>query len=191
MIYEIAGLPRSGKTTALTMIAQRSLKGKSTAGIPSHDKVFTTFYCKGCYKLDFDDLKKYDFSDCLILIDEISLFADNRDYRSFDKDMIYFFKLHGHYKIDLVWCSQHFSDADKKIRDVTDTIFLCEPSVIPNVSILKKILHKYNIKNLSDEYSLCPRSHWIYYRRRKYYKYFDSYEKKEKIQLDAEHLKEW
>ena len=92
MIYEIAGLPRSGKTTALAMIAQRCLKGKSTAGIAPHGNVFTTFYCKGCYKLEFMDLKKYDFSDSLILIDEISLFADNRDFKSFDKDLIYFFQ---------------------------------------------------------------------------------------------------
>lgn len=190
MIYEIAGLPRAGKTTALTMIGLRSLQGKSTCGIAPHKKVFSTFYCKGLYQLDVNDLKSYDFSDSLVLIDEISLYFDNRDYKNFDKEFIYFFKLHGHYKIDLVWASQHFADADKKIRDVTDTIFLCEPSFF-GLSVLKKILHTYNIENLTDKYRVCPRNQWKYFRRSKYYDYFDSYEKKEKLVLTEEKLKKW
>ena len=58
MIYEIFGLPRSGKTTLMTAEAQNQLNGKSILGISSHKNVFTTFYCKGCYKINFDDLKQ-------------------------------------------------------------------------------------------------------------------------------------
>ena len=70
--------------------------------------------------------------------------------------------------------------------------FSYEPSIIPNYSILKRIVHKYNVKNLSDEYSLCGRAQWIYYRRPKYYQYFDSYEKrKEKDSIPEDKLEVW
>ena len=140
MIYEIFGLPGSGKTTTLTYIAQNALKGRSVLGLGRYERVFTTFYCQGCYKIDFSDLKQYDFSNSLILIDEISLYADNRQFKNFDTDFIYFFKLHRHYHIDLIWCSQSYSDADKKIRDVTDTVFLAERGWF-GYTLLKRIYH--------------------------------------------------
>ena len=89
MIIEIFGLPRSGKTTTLCMIAQNALKGKSVLGLGKYENVFTTFFCRGCKKLDFADLGKYDFSNSLILIDEISLYADNRNFKNFDSDLLY------------------------------------------------------------------------------------------------------
>lgn len=180
MIYEIFGLPRSGKTTTLTYIAQKALKGKSVLGFGKYERVFTTFFCKGCYKIDFNDLKKYDFSNSLILIDEISLYADNRNFKNFDSDILYFFKLHGHYHIDLVWCSQSYSDADKKIRDVTDTVFLLEPFHLPHVSVLKRIYHNYSFagRNITDTYDIAPFFQWKLIFRKKYYQYFDSYDHK-------------
>ena len=68
MIKGVFGLPRSGKTTYLAKLAYKAQK----KGI----KVYTNFYCKGCYTLDFDSLGVYDYSDCLLLIDEISLFCE-------------------------------------------------------------------------------------------------------------------
>lgn len=191
MIYEIFGLPRSGKTTLMTAEAQNQLNGKSILGINPHKKIFTTFYCKGCYKINFDDLKQYDFRDSLILIDEISLYADNRNFKNFDDGFLYFFKLHGHYKIDLVWSSQSYQDADKKIRDVTDTIFLVEPSILPHTSIVKKIYHNYSFKGrtITDTYDIANRLEWKYINRKKYYKYFDSYETKKLPEIPE--LEKW
>lgn len=186
MIFEIFGLPGTGKTTTLTAIAQNILKGKSFLDIGKHKRVFTSFYCKGCYKLDPNDLSKYDMTDSLILIDEISLYFDNRDFKNFGSDFLYFFKLHRHYNIDLVWCSQGHSDADKKIRDITDTCYLLENSRIPHYSVLKKIYHNYSFQNrqISDVYDLASRFEWKYINRKKYYKYFDSYEKKKLPKFD-------
>lgn len=190
MIYEIFGLPRSGKTTTLCYIAQNALQGKSVLGFGKYERVFTSFYCKGCYKIDFNDLKSYDLSNSLILIDEISLYADNRQFKNFDADILYFFKLHGHYHIDLVWCSQSHSDADKKIRDVTDTIFLLEKSRFKNYSILKKIYHNYSFKNrqITDTYDIASRFEWKYINRAKWYQYFDSFEHKDLPKYDKKEV---
>lgn len=42
-VVEIHGFPGAGKTTVLTMIAQRSLQGKETLGIPPYKMVLTSF----------------------------------------------------------------------------------------------------------------------------------------------------
>lgn len=183
MILGIFGLPRSGKTTTATAIAQSALKHK--AFLPDmrrdYDRVFTTFFCKGCEKLNFDDLKKYAFPNSLVIIDEISLFADNRNFKTFDSELVYFFKMHGHFHIDCIWLSQSAGDADKKIRDVTDTLYLLERSRFNNYSILKPIYHNYDTKHrdIKDCYDIAPRMRWKYFNRKKWYSYFDSYEHKE------------
>lgn len=183
MIIGIFGLPRSGKTTTATAIAQSALKGKRFFSELRKDykHVFTSFQCSGCNKLDFELLKKYAFPDSLIIIDEISLYADNRQFKNFDEGLLYFFKMHGHFHIDLVWLSQSAGDADKKIRDVTDTLYLLEPSKIPDYSVIKKIYHNYSFKNraITDCYDIASRLEWKYFSRKKWYKYFDSYEHKE------------
>ena len=84
MIIGIFGLPRSGKTTTACAIAQKALVHKRFLAELRNDygHVFTSFYCKGCNKLDFEDLKKYSYPNSLIIIDEISLYADNRQFKS-------------------------------------------------------------------------------------------------------------
>ena len=83
MIFGVFGLPRSGKTTYLCKIAKSYIK----RGI----RVYSNFPCHGCYKLDFSKLGRFDFSNCVLLIDEISLVADSRDWKNFNSDLVYFF----------------------------------------------------------------------------------------------------
>lgn len=186
MIFEIFGLPRAGKTTLLAKIAQDAKDGKSGVLGRKYKAVYTTFFCSGINRIDFDALPYYDFSDSLIIIDEISLFADNRDFKKFDKNLLEFFKLHGHQKMDIVWCSQGFTDADKKIRDLTDTIFYVSASFLPHISIVRRIIHTIDFAggDVKDLYTLesIPK---IFFRK-KWYKYFDSYEHKELPKYNSE-----
>jgi len=187
MIYEVFGLPRSGKTTFLTSIAQRAATRRSVAALGrKYDRVYTNFPCDGCYKIDFDSLPYFDYSDSLVIIDEISLYADNRKFKDFNADLLYFFKLHGHYKMDLVWCSQSLNDADKKIRDVTDTIFYLRPLAFSFSSIVQ-IKHAIDFKDrqVYDCYDVVPLSFRLFYRK-KWYKYFNSYEHKELPEYKSE-----
>lgn len=187
MIYEVFGLPRSGKTTFLTSLARRGATKRSVAPLGrSYDKVYTNFPCEGCYRIDFDSLPYFDYSNSLIIIDEISLYADNRKYKDFNADLLYFFKLHGHYKLDLVWCSQSMNDADKKIRDVTDTIFYLRPFAFSFSSIIQ-IKHAIDFKDrqVYDCYDVVPLSFKLFYRK-KWYKYFNSYDCKELPEYKSE-----
>lgn len=170
MITGVFGLPRSGKTTYLCMLAQKALhKGR---------KVYTNFYCKGCYTLDFDKLGVYDYSDCLILIDEISLFCDSRSWRDYSENMKYFIALHAHYGVDLVYCSQSYMDCDKKIRNVTDYLYQIKPWYF-GFSRVRVIDKQFVIDrgSISEYYQTVGIGKFCY--RRRYYKYFDSFERKE------------
>lgn len=185
MVSGYFGLPGSGKTTFLTMIAQKELnlikRGKS-----KYKKVYTNFYCEGCYRLEFEWLGYYLIEDALILIDEITLFADSRDFAKFSKPLKSFFLLHRHYNVDIIYFTQYYNNVDKKIRDITFDLFFVRSSRILPISTAKRIfrtldiceqtheiVYGYRFPTLVDYFfgnvkKTCFRPCW--------YKYFDSYE---------------
>lgn len=59
----------------------------------------------------------------VILCDEINLLWDNRDFKSFPKDMQAYFRLQRHYKHIFIGFSQTY-DCDKKIRDLADYLLI-------------------------------------------------------------------
>ena len=58
-----------------------------------------------------------------MLIDEIQLFADSRNFKTFGDNLKYFFSMHRHDKIDIVYASQSFDNVDKRIRSLTDRLY--------------------------------------------------------------------
>ena len=178
MIVEFHGFPGSGKTTVLAMIAQRALQGKSTFGL-SGKSVYTSFYCEGCYKLDPETLGQYDMSGSLLLIDEISLYFDNRQFASFTKEWLEFFKLHRHQQgCNLGYCSQSAKDADLKIRTLVQKSYIIDSYPFGFTAV--KPICKFHtvIKGAPDQrFELAPVAEWKWCYRPKWYKYFDSFEK--------------
>lgn len=170
MIEGVFGLPGSGKTTYLCKLAQKAIR--------SGKKVYTSFYCKGCYTLDFDSLGRCDYSDCLILIDEISLLCDSRSWKDYKEHTKYFFALHRHYNVKIIYCSQSYDDCDKRIRNLTDNLYYITSSLF-GFSRVRSIVKSMSIYkgNITDSYDVVGLGH--FFRRSKYYKYFDSFEKKE------------
>ena len=109
MIRCIFGLPGSGKSTYLARIARQNIR----RGV----KVYSNFFIAGTYTLDFDRLGLDDYSDCVMLIDEISLFCDSRDWKKFTPAAKYFFTNHRHYNVDIYVCSQSYEDMDRPKAD--------------------------------------------------------------------------
>lgn len=179
MVVEIHGFPGSGKTTVLTMIAQRSLQGKETLGIPPCDTVLTSFPCPGCYELDFELLGKKNFHNCLMILDEVSMYADARHFKNFSDSLLYFFKFHRHHNINLVWASQSASDADKKIREVTQCSYIIDKFFC--FTAVKPILKTHTVRSGDPDikFELAPPIMWQWCFRPRWYKYFDSYAVKE------------
>lgn len=185
MVTGVFGLPGAGKTTYATMLAQRELK-RIKKGKSKYKSVYTSFYCVGCYRLKYDDLGRYLFDDALIIIDEITLFADSRDFKSFSAEKKEFFLLHRHYGCDIIYLTQMYDNVDKKIRDITYDlwhlkkcgIFSRAKRIFRTLDIneqTKEIVSGYEFPSLFQR--LMPFSHctkWCF--RPLYYKYFDSFE---------------
>lgn len=60
----------------------------------------------------------------LLLLDEVGMIWDSRDFKNFKTPVRDFFKLQRHYKVVCYLASQTF-DVDKKLRDLTDGMMLC------------------------------------------------------------------
>lgn len=74
--------------------------------------------------IDATKLWTYDFKPhSLIIIDEVNLLWDNRQFKSFPKELNQWFRLQRHFKVKVIMFSQT-ADADKKIRDLTDRVYL-------------------------------------------------------------------
>lgn len=112
----IFGKKGSGKSTLLVKYAyeynQRGWTVYSTEPIP------------GTYLISYEDIgfKQFPEHSC-ILVDEVGMIWDNRNFKSFKPEVRDFFKLQRHYKCCLILASQTF-DVDKKIRDLADEMYL-------------------------------------------------------------------
>lgn len=185
MVTGIFGLPGDGKTTYATMIAQKELK-RIKRGCSRYKAVYTSFYCVGCCRLKYEDLGRYLFEDCLIIIDEITLFADSRDFKTFSKEKKEFFLLHRHYGCDIIYLTQMYDNVDKKIRDITyDLWHLKKVGLFTRCKRIFRTLEiNQNTKEIVSGYEfpsffrfLIPFNHlmvWCF--RPFYYKYFDTNE---------------
>lgn len=184
MITCYFGLPGCGKSTMLAKIAKKELKkiNKSKSG---YKRVLSNYFIDGCYKVTFEDLEKYDLSYSLILLDEITLDVDSRNFKSFNQQLKEFFILHRHEHIDIVYCSQQYDGVDKKIRDLTHELFYMKK--IGQLTWARCIYRKVTIPEDADikygyvfptviQYLTAPIRNLRFCWRPMYYRMFDSFE---------------
>lgn len=184
MIKCYFGVPGVGKTTILTKEAIKQQKKKK------YDEIYTiNVEIVGCIPIKFDDLKEFKFNNSLILIDEITMDADNRSFKTFPKEIRDFFILHRHLGCDIIYATQNYENVDKKIRDLTGELWYMSKSVVPilkEFTTAKRIYRNININEYTSEltlgYRFCSFLEMIFARnieitlRRKYYKYFDTWD---------------
>lgn len=184
MITCFFGLPGCGKSTMLAKIAAKELR-RMRKGKSPYKRVLSNYYIAGCDKLDFSMIGKVDMSESLILIDEISLDADSRDYKSFSHDLKQFFILHRHYGVDIVYATQQYDGVDRKIRELTHNLYYMKKA--GQITYATAIYRKITITEESDIKMgyVFPRLLQILFGfrrnvelcyRPRYYKYFDSFE---------------
>lgn len=184
MVTGYFGLPGSGKTTFLTRIAQKELK-QIAKGKSPYCHILTNFYCRGCEKVDYRQLGNYEISNSLILLDEITLDADSRNFKQFDEAHKQFFLLHRHYNCDVIYFTQQYDGVDKKIRDITSNLYFVKKHWIFSIAtkiyrtldineFTKDIVQGYRFANFFERFGknviqICVRPLW--------YKFFDSWER--------------
>lgn len=113
----VFGKKGSGKTTLMVRMAYEYL------GMGWN--VFCTERLDGCIHIDYNDIGfKQIPPQSILLVDEVGMIWDNRKHKEFKDEVRDWFKLQRHYKVKVVLFSQTF-DIDKKLRDLTDDMFLC------------------------------------------------------------------
>ena len=136
-----------------------------------------------------EDLEKYKFKNTLILWDEITMDADNREFKTFSKELRDFFLLHRHLGCDIIYATQNFENVDKKVRDLTSELWYMSKSVVPflkSFTSAKRIYRSININEHTSELTLGYRfcnfieslfvSNFKLVFRPIYYRYFDTHD---------------
>ena len=115
-LYMVFGKKGSGKSTLLTKLAIIHARKGWT--------VYSTERVPGAYLISPDDIGKVHLEpNSVLLVDEVGMIYDNRNFKNFDTAVRDWFKLQRHYGVKVYLFSQAF-DIDKKIRDLTDNMYL-------------------------------------------------------------------
>lgn len=113
----VFGKKGSGKTTFLAKTAYRYLK----KGYP----VYSTEKVPGVIQFDVQKIGHVTFpEDAVILIDEVGMIWDNRNFKTFRPEVRDYFKYQRHERHIVYLFSQTF-DIDLKLRNLTDCMYLC------------------------------------------------------------------
>lgn len=113
----VFGKKGSGKTTFLAKTAYQYLK----KGYP----VYSTEKVPGVIQFDVQNIGHVTFPEnAVILIDEVGMIWDNRNFKNFKPEVRDYFKYQRHEKHIVYLFSQTF-DIDIKLRNLTDCMYLC------------------------------------------------------------------
>ena len=182
MIKAYFGVPGCGKSTTLVKEYKKNRK--------KYDYIYTiNLKIKDVPMITKEDLEKYKFKNTLILWDEITMDADNREFKSFSKSLRDFFILHRHLGCDIIYATQNFENVDKKVRDLTCELWYMQKSVVPllgQFTTTKRIYRTININEHTSELTLGYRfcnfvesifvSNFKIIFRPRFYKYFDTHD---------------
>lgn len=194
MISLYFGLPGCGKTTLLTKFALKEVKKKNI-------NVYCNIDIKvnGVIRVYNHEIGKYDISYGTLLIDEGTLFSDCRNYKSFSNELVEFFLTHRHDHLNIIIFTQGWDTLDKRIRIITDRVYYVYKPFPLGIVMTRYYRIPYGIiipdpkKEDSEKLGeiiqgYCKPGFFRrlfsgYCYRPKYYKYFDSWERKERPPL--------
>lgn len=177
MISGVFGLPATGKSIFISYCAycaSHGLKVPISGHFDKYETVYTNFPCENCKKLDFDTIGENLYHDCLMIIDEVQLFADSRNYKNFASKVCDFLSIHRKLHIDILYASQTFDGMDKRIRSLTDTLYQIDRSFLGLITI-RKIKPFMRFDGTAKEgYELAPLRDSLFYLPSKLYGYVDT-----------------
>lgn len=185
-LFLVFGKKGSGKSTYLVKLAKQHLK-KGWHVYTNMDELFI----EGVRHFNINHLGDFvPETQSLLLLDEVGMIWDNRDYKVFKPCVRDFFKLQRHYRVKVYMASQSF-DVDKKLRDLCDGMFL-HTNFMRIFTLGKRITRKITItestseaeSRIAQDLVICPPWNWTLTYIPKWAKCFDSH-----VIPDKPHLK--
>ena len=176
-LYMIFGKKGSGKSTYLVRQAVQSLrKGKLVYTNMSELNIAGIRYIDPMDLGDFVPIQ-----DSVLVLDEVGMLWDNRNFKDFKASTRDFFKLQRHYHVTCYLASQTW-DIDKKIRDLIDGAFLCV-NLFGCLAVNKRIALKWVLTDSTSEaessiaqnLKFAPIWNWHFCWIPKYVHYYDSF----------------
>lgn len=144
-LYMVFGKKGSGKSSFLVQQAIRYQK-KGFAVYTNMDDLCLS----GVRLIDPDDIGSFvPEENSLLLLDEVGSLYDNRQFKNFKTETRDFYKLQRHYKVVCFLASQSW-DIDKKLRDLTDQMFLVQNIAIV-WSLIRPISRKVTLTESTSE----------------------------------------
>lgn len=129
-LYMVFGKKGSGKTTYMCKLAYKYHKRGR--------KIFSNIPLPYATLIDIKTLGSFvPPPESVLLVDEVGMIWDNRNFKNFREDVRDYFKLQRHYRNIVYLFSQTF-DIDLKLRNLTDAMYLCT-SPLPFLSIVRRI----------------------------------------------------
>lgn len=176
-LYLVFGKKGSGKSTYLVKLAKQHLK-RGWIVYTNMEELFMpgVRHFKIQHLGDFVPERR-----SLLLLDEVGMIWDARDYKCFKPQVRDFFKLQRHYHVKVYMASQTF-DVDKKLRDLCDGMFL-HTNFMRVFTLGKRITRKIVIveataeaeSRISENLVICPFWDWTLTFIPKWAKFFDSH----------------
>ncbi|WP_295581783.1 zonular occludens toxin domain-containing protein [uncultured Oscillibacter sp.] len=108
--------------------------------------VYSNVPITGAYMLDAKtDIGHYMIQDAEIIIDEAGIEYNNRNYKAFPPEAIYFYKYHRHYKTSVDVFSQSYEDMDITLRRLAQNFYVVRKSLIPFCVVRRRIRRKIGV----------------------------------------------
>ena len=171
------GVPGSGKTTFAAYLTKWALHENVIIRLcrrfnnPVSRLILNSKYLKrripvysnvpitGAYRLDAKtDIGFFMIENAKIIIDEAGIEYNNRNFKSFPPESIYFYKYHRHYQTSVDVFSQSYEDMDITLRRLAQNFYVVRKSLIPFCVVARRIRRKVGVdehtKQIADLYAM-------------------------------------
>lgn len=172
------GVPGSGKTTFAAWLTKECLRESWVVRLCKRwpDKklckrilegkrfrrataVYSNVPITGAFQLDAkEDIGHYMIADAKIIIDEAGIEYNNRNFKAFPPEAIYFYKYHRHYQTSVDVFSQSYEDMDVTLRRLAQNFYVVRRSLVPFCVTCRLIRRKVGVDDtthqIADLYSM-------------------------------------
>lgn len=165
------GVPGSGKTTFAAWLTKQCLRESwfirfcrrwpdnalcqrilESSRFRRATPVWSNVPITGAYKLDPQkDIGHYMILGGKVIIDEAGIEYNNRSFKTFPPEAIYFYKYHRHYQTSVDIFSQSYEDMDVTLRRLAQHFYVVKKSLVPFCVTCRLIRRKVGVDDMTHQ----------------------------------------